>query len=411
MRQKFINFNIDTNFKNQKIIVIILRKVYGELDWMIPIITELNKDYTIIAIIENSNYLKLLKKNKFLYNLFVQNFHGAIVENKINELFFRSFLKVCKIFLSKNYYNQILEKSTKWYYAVQEIIDLIRHNFNLKNLESLNVFVSYDNLFNNWENQIRKNYSIKTFYFPSSCSLKPKVIDIKNIQIKKEKNKYLLISNYLDSNYWEDFYPQLTQHVVGYPRFSKNWIKNFRNSKKENDTIRVYLSYRDLSYLGSPWFKKSIIQLQTIIKNLHCLEKNFEIVVKTHPHTDQNKIKKFLKDEKKIKYIFSDQQQQEICKDCRFSINFYGSASIMDSLSTNTSAVEMWKLSEDDIQSPYKEYKLSFYVQNEEEFKDTIKGFVNNDNLIEKASEEKFKIFEKLCQNTNSVLLFRQILS
>ena len=119
MRQKFINFNIDTNFKNQKIIVIILRKVYGELDWMIPIITELNKDYTIIAIIENSNYLKLLKKNKFLYNLFVQNFHGAIVENKINGLFFRSFLKVCKIFLSKNYYNQILEKSTKWYYAVQ----------------------------------------------------------------------------------------------------------------------------------------------------------------------------------------------------------------------------------------------------------------------------------------------------
>ena len=62
----------------------------------------------------------------------------------------------------------------------------------------------------------------------------------------------------------------------------------------------------------------------------------------------------------------------------------------MDSLSTNTSAVEMWKLSDDDIQSPYKEYKLSFYVKNEEEFKDTIKGFeglVNGeyDNITENA--------------------------
>ena len=64
--------------------------------------------------------------------------------------------------------------------------------------------------------------------------------------------------------------------------------------------------------------------------------KNFEVYVKIHPYTNQSEIDKKIQSEKNIKFHFSNNHQQEICKGCDFSINFFRSASIMESLSTNT---------------------------------------------------------------------------
>ena len=52
-------------------------------------------------------------------------------------------------------------------------------DINLKDLKEINLFISYDKIFNNWQQEISKITCYKTFYYPSSCSLKP---------INKDKN-------------------------------------------------------------------------------------------------------------------------------------------------------------------------------------------------------------------------------
>ena len=72
-----------------------------------------------------------------------------------------------------------------------------------------------------------------------------------------------------------------------------------------------------------------------MIKNiLRSIDKKFQIYVKIHPYTNQSEINDYLINEENIKFIFSNLHQQEICKLSDFSINFFRSASIMDSLST-----------------------------------------------------------------------------
>lgn len=409
MNHNFIKLNPDVNFNTKKIFFIVFRKIHGEFDWILPLINKFNKNYLFFGIVETKKEKAILEKNIFLNNHFKKNFHGYFIENKFKSIILKIILKIF-VTLNLPFKKKISEIYKNNYYSCNDLLSVISTQYNLSNLKKINIFLSYDKLQNNWEEEFSKQENSSTYYFPSSCSLKPLEKTILKENQTIVKNKYLILSNDLDYIYWKNLYPHLKQIVVGYPRFNKIWIENIPQVKNKSDITTIYLSYRrDLQ--DEKWFSKAIAQIEMIKNILRCIDKNFEIYVKIHPYTNQSEIDDYLRNEKNIKFIFSHLHQQEICKLSDFSINFFRSASIMDSLSTKTPAIELSKISDEKFGSPYKDNNISFYADNKNILEEYIKKFSENDIEIKEEFKIKYKIFERTCLLKNPVILFEEFLN
>ena len=141
------------------------------------------------------------------------------------------------------------------------------------------------------------------------------------------------------------------------------------------------------------------------------INKEFKIYVKLHPYTNQNELTNYLTDEKNLKFMLTDLHQQEICRISDFSINFFNSASIMESLSMKKPAIELSQLSSESNTSPYKDYNISFYAKNEIQLERYIKKLVFNDNKLEQEFKKKYTIFKKVFLKNNPIKTFEKFLN
>ena len=198
--------------------------------------------------------------------------------------------------------------------------------------------------------------------------------------------------------------------IIGYPRYNKIWMENIKQKLNKSESIRIYFSYRrDL--MDKEWFDKAIIQLNTIKSIMKRIDKNFEIYVKIHPYSNQSELSNYLINEQNIKFIFTRLHQQEICKISNFSINFFRSASILESLSTRTPAIELFKLANEIPGSPYKDQNISFYAEDQHVLENYIKKFCINDKEIYEEFQKKYKNFESVCLRKDPIDLFEKFLN
>jgi len=411
VEHKFFKINRENKIIKKKIFFIIIRKIHGEIDWILPLVNKFNDKYLFFAIIENKKEITVLKRNLFLYNQFKKNFHGYFLENRYKNFFLRIYLKFLNLF-DLTYKNKIVKKFNQQYYSYKKLLSIIEKNYNISKLKKVNILVSYDKINNNWEKEISKNKISTTFYFPSSCSVKPKfTLKLKKVNNQNRyKNKFLLLSNSINKFHWQNLYPKLKQLVIGYPRYANFWIKNIQVLEKKNSSIKIYLSYRRELY-NEDWFKKAIAQVNQIKLILKKINKEFKIYVKLHPYTNQNELTNYLTDEKNLKFMLTDLHQQEICRISDFSINFFNSASIMESLSMKKPAIELSQLSSESNTSPYKDYNISFYAKNEIQLERYIKKLVFNDNKLEQEFKKKYTIFKKVFLKNNPIKTFEKFLN
>ena len=409
MNHNFFKLNPDNNLKTKKIFIILFRKAYGEIDWILPLVNRFNKNYLFFGIIENKNELDMLKKNLFLKDQFEKNFHGYFIENKFKNFFLRILSKIFKVF-NLPLKSKILERFKNNYFSYNNLTSIISKDYDLKNLEKINIFLTYDKLYNSWEEELSKQKNSTTYYFPSSCSIKPEEKPSIDKDQVKDKNKFLILSNDLSLIYWKNTYPKLKQMIIGYPRYNKIWMENIKQKLNKSESIRIYLSYRrDL--MVKEWFDKAIMQLNTIKSILKRIDKNFEIYVKIHPYSNQSELSNYLINEQNIKFIFTRLHQQEICKISNFSINFFRSASILESLSTRTPAIELFKLANEIPGSPYKDQNISFYAEDQHVLENYIKKFCINDKEIYEEFQKKYKNFESVCLRKDPIDLFEEFLN
>ena len=81
------------NEKN-KIILVVIRKQPGEIDWVLPILNNLKKSFNVILIFEKNIALQLLKQNKILYELFLDSICCYVVNSSTKCFFLRVLLKI-----------------------------------------------------------------------------------------------------------------------------------------------------------------------------------------------------------------------------------------------------------------------------------------------------------------------------
>ena len=86
-----INLNKIDYFKKKKNIVLLIRRSPGELDWILPLIYNLKKKYNIFTIFRFKYTLDLIKKDKYLHNIWQNTSFAYTVEPKFHSFFFKFF--------------------------------------------------------------------------------------------------------------------------------------------------------------------------------------------------------------------------------------------------------------------------------------------------------------------------------
>jgi len=74
---------------NNKYIVLIIRRHYGEIDWILPLIYKLTKDLKLITIFNNQNSFESLSKNKALFNLWKKKCDKFYIVKKYDRIFYK----------------------------------------------------------------------------------------------------------------------------------------------------------------------------------------------------------------------------------------------------------------------------------------------------------------------------------
>ena len=131
-----IQFKGKAKFKKEnKIIIVVIRKQPGELYWILPILNNIKNNFNIIVIFEKKIALKLLKENKILYNLFLETVFVYIQNSLLKSLFLRLANKVSNFFKISFLSNLLKNKIYTNYYdtcSLEKNIKKITSNFILK---------------------------------------------------------------------------------------------------------------------------------------------------------------------------------------------------------------------------------------------------------------------------------------
>ena len=92
---KFIITKNNVKYDNsKKNIILIIKKSPGEIDWILPLLFNLEKKFNIFTIFQKKITLDLLKKNEVLYKLWKKTSFAFTIQPPYRELFRRIFLKI-----------------------------------------------------------------------------------------------------------------------------------------------------------------------------------------------------------------------------------------------------------------------------------------------------------------------------
>lgn len=221
----------------KKNLILIVRRSYLEIEYILPVLLELKKKFFISTFFLKYDAYRSLKLNKNIYKTWQKiNINYYIYSFKDN--FFLRFIRlVLKNFIRNNRsIDLFFEKKLHSY-------NFILNKLNLNNENTLLVLGDYNN-FNTWFKNIfilNKKDRPVIINYPSS----PTVI-LRKIR-KKISNKILycdlLFLNHIkEKKYWGQFINLDKIHICGIPIFEKNWInKIYSNKKKSKKKNNCYI--------------------------------------------------------------------------------------------------------------------------------------------------------------------------
>jgi len=272
-------------------IILNVRRHYGEIDWILPILYFLKKKYKIYAVFDYKFTFDNLKKNKQLFGIwkeviedyYVQDTKKKFLLKVINKFFENFFIKK---FISKTTKDKLKEKI----YSIKEIF--YKFKINKNNLKFF--FVSIVSL-NDLPRIIKKEFSnCKIIRFPESTWLFPSRKLNDKIQMYNYKNQisdFYLFShpNDRDCFFFKDIAEiKKNSLVCGYPRYNKTWIKKIVNFEKKELTkknFKIVVATRkwEKNHLPFNDYKNNILVIMLFSQTI----KNSRVYFKLHPHSHE----------------------------------------------------------------------------------------------------------------------------
>lgn len=259
----------------KKTILLIIRRGVAELEWIAPILNQINKNkFQLHVFYLTKNAFLSCKNNKFLYSIIKKKALSICIYNFLNKIQFKILRKI----IPKKLVNNSL------YLKIHDI-KFIKKKLMIKN--KIDIILTEFGNFSYWLNAFKVKENSKIIHFPSTPSIY--LSSKTGQQSKKLPGDYLLINSEKEKDYWSKFIDKKRIHCFGIPMFESKWQKNFKVTKKKNKKIKIILIAYS-SYFGIV-NSTDLIKLQKQLKNMMnflMTKDNIKVIFKIHPFkTDQ----------------------------------------------------------------------------------------------------------------------------
>ena len=390
-----------------KIIILIVRKHAGEVDWILPVLNESSKNTRIITIFNSRDAYKSLCQNNDLFLLWKKINSKFFVEKKsdnfVNKMLFKFFVNIGQKKISNFFLKNI--------YSLNFLKKKLHINFH----DIKFIFLTYNN-FSYWPNILKKIYNTTIIRFPEAQHIwnynsKNNNFINRNFYKRLLSDIILLSTN---SNFLRNSF-SLTAKVIfcGIPKYQSDWIKNFEIKKisKKNKIKNIVVATRP-AFKGSgtkDYFSES--SYDYIIRSIVTTAKtmgNIRLVFKLHPNRDErNKIVKICDSHSFDNFLFSSEHLIKLAQKSDICLSMYSSA-ILDFLAAKKPVVEFWLRNVDNLDmikdqntwsTVYSKLNLVHSVDSKEMLEKKIKYLLKNPNLSKAHLNNFFKITHNNLKN------------
>lgn len=382
----------------KKIIILIINKHIGEIDWILPLLYKIKNKYNFITIFNNDEIFSSLTKNKSLFLLWKDINQDYLILKKRNDLILKIILKFTTLFNFKK---------------ISEKINLKIHNISkikmtrkIKINEIKYIFLTYNN--HSFWPQSLKNFcnNIQIVRFPEAQH----IWDY-NSKYNLKFTKYeKLISDMIILPYKYDVFSKnflKKKQIIncGILKYEKKWSSKVRSIKDKKLPSKFFLvvtrppfdGKNDKKYFSTESFEYMLRSIFNLAKNFP----SYNIVFKTHPNGTEKKLITDLAIKNKFEnYFFSNDHLFNLGAKAKICISFYTSG-ILDLIYVNKNVIEFWLGDIDNLdliknkklhkwQTIYAKNKLVRNVENYKELLDMTNKILFKNNTIK---QKKINLF------------------
>lgn len=382
-------------------VVVFLYGSAGELDWILPILTNLSESGSKITIIFRTRHVLASVQNnqllsQYLYSLktnFILHETGGIYSELYDRSIYWIYRAFTKLSVFKipplNYFFKAVNGFFKNIFLLRLPIHL--RDARVKKHIIFSEFPSIKRPESSWLTEIFSNSIF--FYCPHSPHIYSenfkKKISMEEVELKG-KSRFLLLGDPSDEYILNQSYDftGLTPIFTGHPKYSSEWLSEFqnasrsyRNNKNLVDKVKILIMSRGAgSYLNEDAHKMLVEQTLTTIDKRFS---NYELLVKKHPREKISHWDNYAKSNPSIK--ITDTHILQAASAVDFAISFWTSGA-MDCYTIGVPVIEffdpnLWSKQQvpkdDGYTTIYRELGLVRHANNASEFAEAITELIN----------------------------------
>ena len=388
-----------------KFIFLQIRRHYGELDWLFPLLYRLHKKkFRIFTYFDEVNAFSNLKKNTELYKMWKKICSDFYIQKKTDRFFFKIILKTL-VNLNKVLKLSIIQNILIFFSVKVFDLKQILKNHDIENFDLY--FVSnnnYSNLYRLFKNEKK---SLKIIRFPTSQHVR--YFNNKNQSF--QKGQRIFYGDYYLFRYVDEAKMYFGNQKWNFKKiiFSGNmkyetwWVnklfkkKIINKSKKRNiffATRDFFSQQQNINDKANRLTSKSFNYMINSTMKLTRRFKNIRFIFKTHPsNKEYYPLINVLKNYKVSSWKIEHNHVASIIQKCEFGIVMLSSA-CLDIISMKKPCLEFWINNEDNfgLIKKNKKYYTTYQLNN------LVKNVNSYDELL-----RMFKILNKK-KNYNSIL-------
>ena len=357
----------------KKIILLVVRRHSGEIDWILPLIYRFPNRYKLITIFPNYKSYQSLKDNKSLYTLWKSKNSGYFIIKKTDQLIWKVLYKLL-LYSKLNFCFKKIE-----FFFLDKIFN-INYLLKKKNIEITQIKILFTTVINQSSilNLLKKlNPNILLVRFPETVLLYPTKIDnkylVRNYFPPEISGDIFLFSNLSNVGFdiKRDLFSGNTKNnniikkikLCGYFRYEQWWIKKIlaqsRIKKIRNiNNILIALRPPDKEYFPLASYTEKIKSIISIFEG----KKNYNLIFKLHPHrTDLDILVSILKKSNLKNWEIRNDHLLVLAKNAKLCITFLTSG-CLDCFISKKPTIEYYDAGKEILNSNNCKIKYSHFV-------------------------------------------------
>ena len=398
----------------KNIVILFIYDGSAEVDWILPVIYKLKKNYKIYTHFQSHKSFNNLKSNIDLFYLWKKTTNKYYIQKSVDSFFWKIFYKVVKILKVQNIsLNEFLISKI---HNVKKLENKLKKVFKNNHLKVKFIFSSYSRK-SGWALNYKSTFKdSKLIHYVDSTwnySLKKKYLKKNNMHKIILKGDILLLANKEMIPYVKNSINEKKIIVCGTPKYDLFWKKKLSKILYENldfkyDLIKkkyiIIFAYTSFFDIYKNINSKIATQLFDIMSTILKI-KNTILIFKIHPRANSEIFLETLNKFDKSRWIISKNHILNLSLISNCFLHTPLTSTISDALSQGLPTIETWYSSS----QIYKKEKIFFKdegftnkVRNKNQLGIFLRKLINgaNQNLINKKNI-KFKKIYRL--NSNSV--------